>query len=126
MKIYVGHSTSYDYKNELYKPIINSNLMNEHEFLFPHLNNNSFNSHDVIKNSDLFIAEVSYPTLGLGIEIGRAEMQNKKILCIYKNNVKVSSSLKYVNVDLLSYDDEIDLVNKISNYILENFKSKSR
>lgn len=124
MKIYVGHSTNFDYKNELYKPILESNLVNQNEFVFPHLNNN-YNSKEVIEQSDLFIAEVSYPTLGLGIEIGRAEMNNKNILCIYKADAKISSSLKYVNVDLLSYENEIDLVNKISNYI-ENIKSKNR
>lgn len=124
MKIYVGHSTNFDYKNELYKPILESNLVNKYEFVFPHLNKN-FNSKEIIEQSDLFIAEVSYPTLGLGIEIGRAEMNNKKILCIYKEGAKISSSLKYVNVDLLSYENEIDLVNKISNYI-ENIKSKNR
>ncbi len=124
MKIYVGHSTNFDYKNELYKPILESNLVNQNEFVFPHLNNN-YNSKEVIEQSDLFIAEVSFPTLGLGIEIGRAEMNNKNILCIYKADAKISSSLKYVNVDLLSYENEIDLVNKISNYI-ENIKSKNR
>ena len=124
MKIYVGHSTNFDYKNELYKPILESNLVNKYEFVFPHLNKN-FNSKEIIEQSDLFIAEVSFPTLGLGIEIGRAEMNNKKILCIYKEGAKISSSLKYVNVDILSYENEIDLVNKISNYI-ENIKSKNR
>lgn len=124
MKIYVGHSTNFDYKNELYKPILESNLVNQNEFVFPHLNKN-FNSKEIIEQSDLFIAEVSFPTLGLGIEIGRAEMNNKKILCIYKEGTKISSSLKYVNVDILSYENEIDLVNKISNYI-ENIKSKNR
>ena len=124
MKIYVGHSTNFDYKNELYKPILESNLVNKYEFVFPHLNKN-FNSKEIIEQSDLFIAEVSYPTLGLGIEIGRAEMNNKNILCIYKADAKISSSLKYVNVDLLLYENEIDLVNKISNYI-ENIKSKNR
>ena len=124
MKIYVGHSTNFDYKNELYKPILESNLVNKYEFVFPHLNKN-FNSKEIIEQSDLFIAEVSFPTLGLGIEIGRAEMNNKNILCIYKEGTKISSSLKYVNVDILSYENEIDLVNKISNYI-ENIKSKNR
>ncbi|MBQ8891952.1 MAG: hypothetical protein IJ068_03700 [Bacilli bacterium] len=123
MKIYVGHSTNYDYVNELYKPILKSDLVKEHEFIFPHLNNN-FNSNEVINNSDLFIAEISYPTLGLGIEIGRAETNNQKILCIYKDGVKISSSLKYVNVDLLSYLDEKDLVDKIGNYISKKSISK--
>ena len=93
-------------------------LKNEkHEFIFPHLTNERFNSKEVIEQSDLFIAEVSRPSLGLGIEIGRAEMSNKKILCIYNETFKVASSLKYVNVDVKKYKDKDDMICKIEEYI---------
>ena len=121
MKIYVGHSKDYDFLNELYLPIINSQLGKQQEFIFPHLTEREFNSQEVIEQSDLFIAEVSIPTLGLGIEIGRAEMKNKKILCIYNEKYKLSSSLKFVNVDIISYNDKMDMINKIEKYIRLNF-----
>ena len=117
MKIYIGHSKDFDFKEELYKPIINSKLNEENEFIFPHLDDSTFNSKEVIEDSDLFIAEVSRPSLGLGIEIGRAEEKGKKILCIFNEKCKVPSSLKYVNVDLLEYDDINDMRNKIGEYI---------
>lgn len=117
MKIYVGHSRDFDYMNELYLPIINSSVNDKAEFIFPHLSDKTFNSRDIIEGADLFIAEISLPSLGLGIEIGRAEMQNKKILCIYKETAKIPSSIKYVNVELLSYRDTEDMVCKIEQYI---------
>ena len=117
MKIYIGHSKDFDFKEELYKPIINSKLNEENEFIFPHLDDSTFNSKEVIEDSDLFIAEVSRPSLGLGIEIGRAEEKGKRILCIYNKKYKAPSSLKYVNVDLLEYDDINDMINKIDEYI---------
>ena len=117
MKIYVGHSTDYDFINKLYKPIKNSKLNNKVEFIFPHLTDEVFNSQEVIEQSDLFIAEVSRPSLGLGIEIGRAEMKNKKILCIYNENSKITSCLKYLDVNVLSYTDEKDMISKIAEYI---------
>ncbi len=120
MKIYVGHSRDFDYMNELYLPIINSNVNAKAEFIFPHLSDKTFNSKEIIENADLFIAEISIPSLGLGIEIGRAEMQNKKILCIYKETVQIPSSIKYVNVELLSYSDKNDMIEKIDKYINEN------
>lgn len=110
MKIYVGHSRDFDYMNELYLPIINSNISEKAEFILPHLSNKTFNSGDVIEEADLFIAEISIPSLGLGIEIGRAEMQNKKILCIHKENAQIPSSIKYVNVELLAYRDTEDMI----------------
>ena len=117
MKIYIGHSNDWDYKNKLYKPILNSKLSEKHEIIFPHINNESFNTKEVIKTSDLFIAEVSRPSLGLGIEIGRAEQIGKRILCIYEEGQKCSSSLKYVNVTVITYKGAIDMVNKIESEI---------
>lgn len=117
MKIYIGHSNEWNYEEKLYEPIINSKLYKEHEIIFPHQNGTSFNTEQTIEDSDLFIAEVSIPSLGLGIEIGRAEKMSKKILCIYQKEYQCPNSLKYVNVDIMKYDNEMDMVMKIENYI---------
>ncbi|BCX15247.1 MAG: deoxyribonucleoside 5'-monophosphate N-glycosidase [Candidatus Parcubacteria bacterium] len=37
-----------------------------------------------LKVSDVVIAEVSTPSLGVGYEIAKAENMNKKILCLYR------------------------------------------
>ncbi len=121
MKIYVGHSTKYDYKNEIYKPLLDSILSKKVEFILPHNTDKTFNSKEVIENSNLFIAEISEPSLGLGIEIGRAEMKGKKILCMCNDKDKVPSSLKYVNVDLITYSDRNDMIRKIEEYVYNNF-----
>ena len=121
MKIYVGHSTKYDYKNEIYKPLLDSILSKKVEFILPHNTDKTFNSKEVIENSNLFIAEISEPSLGLGIEIGRAEMKGKKILCMCNDKDKVPSSLKYVNVDVITYSDRNDMIRKIEEYLYKNF-----
>ena len=123
MKVYIGHSREFDYKKELYDPIISSNIFQNEDVIFPHLTDKSFDSSKMIEESDLFIAEVSYPSLGLGIEIGRAETKNKKILCIYKESVKMPSSLKYINSDNFCYENEDDMINKLEEYI-KCFKMK--
>lgn len=117
MKIYVGHSREYDYVHNLYEPLLNSNIAKEHEFVFPHYNNKEANSKDIVEESDLFIAEVSFASTGLGIEIGRAESKNKKILCVYDEQYKCPSSLKFVNVDVISYKNVTDLMVKLEEYI---------
>lgn len=121
LKIYVGHSTRYDYKNMLYMPLLESNLSNNIEFILPHYQKNINDSKDIINSSDLFIAEISEPSIGLGIEIGRAESNNKKILCIYNEKKEISSSIKFINADIFSYQDNIDMINKIEKYLKENF-----
>ena len=39
-----------------------------------------------LNDSDLVVAEVSIPSLGIGYELGVAEMLGKKIICLYDIN----------------------------------------
>ena len=39
-----------------------------------------------IRESDIVVAEVSVPSLGVGYEIGRAVEEGKNILCLYRPN----------------------------------------
>ena len=39
-----------------------------------------------LKSSDLIVAEVSVPSLGIGYELGLAESLGKKIICLYDVN----------------------------------------
>lgn len=75
MKIYVAHSSGYDYQNELYSPIRNSTLNTKHQITLPHENSiEQFNSKEFLKKCNLVIADVSYPSTGLGIELGWANI----------------------------------------------------
>ena len=57
MKIYVTHSTSYDYHKELYLPLRQSPLDNLHDIVLPHEDGPEINdSKSIISNSDLVIA----------------------------------------------------------------------
>ena len=119
MKIYISHSSKYfDYINKIYNPIKRSNLNQENTFFFPHDDNNKvINTKDVISKYDLIIAEVSLPATGQGIELGWADYAKTSILCIYKKGVQISSSLKFITNDFIEYENDIDMINKIDNYI---------
>jgi nucleoside 2-deoxyribosyltransferase len=39
-----------------------------------------------IDASDVVIAEVSVPSLGVGYEVAYAQMKNKKVICLYQEN----------------------------------------
>ncbi len=117
MKIYVVHSTSMDYVNELYNPIKNSKIAAENQVIFPHDKNQNINSKEIISNSDLIIAEVSYPSIGMGIELGWAEDRNVRIVCVNKSNFKVSSALKFITNDFIEYKNTKELILKLEEYI---------
>lgn len=122
MNIFISHSKKYDYINKIYKPIKNSNLVKSNNFFFPHDNNKTINTKEVISNSDLVIAEVSLPGTGQGIELGWADYARTPILCIYEKGLKISSSLKFITNSFIEYENVEDMINKIDDFINYNCK----
>jgi 2'-deoxynucleoside 5'-phosphate N-hydrolase len=60
-----------------------------------------------VEESDVIIAEVSTPSLGVGYEIGKAESMNKKILCLcrYRTDKKLSAMINgNPNVKVAGYE----------------------
>lgn len=119
MKIYVCHSTGFDYQNLLYKPIKVSPIYREHEFIFPHETPDSFiNTKKIIQDCDLILAETSYPSTGTGIELGWADMFQKRVIAFYKEGGAASSALESITENIISYGDN-NLIEKISNVLHE-------
>ncbi len=59
--------------------------------------------------SDVIVAEVSNPSLGVGYELGRALEKNKKILCLCRKNIKRLSAMITGNGKMtVKYYESID------------------
>ena len=116
MKIYVGHSSSFDYKQDLYQTLKNSELSADHELTFPHENSEElFNSREFLREeADVMIAEVSNPSTGLGIELGWADSLNVKLILLAQKNCSVSGSLEALESEVLRYSDSEDLIEAIT------------
>lgn len=117
MKIYLAHATSFDYKKELYEPLRKSRLSKMHEIILPHESTSElFNSKDFLKqdSKNIIIAEISYPSIGLGIELGWANAYGNRIICIHKKDAKLSSSIKAVTKNIIAYETIEDLEDKLS------------
>lgn len=121
MKIYISHSSQYDYRNKIYNPLKESDLAKFNKFFLPHDDENKIvNTKDIISNCDLFIAEISLSTMGQGIEIGWADYANIPILCICEKGTKISSSIKFITDKIIEYENTEDMVIKIADSIREN------
>lgn len=118
MKIYVVHSTNYDFNKELYAPIKKSPLYNKHEFIFPHeVDAKTFNSKKLIQDADLVIAEVSYPSTGAGVELGWADLYKTPIMYIRKEGLIGSQSLSEVASHMHVYKNTNDLITTLTEQI---------
>ncbi len=119
MKIYVGHSSGFNFKEELYKPLRESELNTKHKIVLPHEDSSEpFNSKEFLQNCDLMIAEVSFPSTGLGIELGWANFLGVPILFVYKKGARVSGSLKVVSDKFIEYETQEALIAKLQTHKL--------
>lgn len=126
MRIYFGHSNSFDYVNEYYKPIEENKRLQNETLIFPHkFNTNNKHKRDFYTNLDLFIAEVSYRATGLGIELGWASDDNIPIYCFYKKGTVPSSSLKSITNYIIEYDSLEQLSNNIEEIVVKLKKQKN-
>ena len=74
-----------------------------------------------LKQSDVVVAEVSSPSLGVGYELSRAEKMGKRILCLYKlQKGKMLSAMIQGNKNFVvkEYDD----VDEALKFVDEFFK----
>lgn len=113
MRIYVGHPSSIDYKNNLYQPIRNSELNEAHEFILPHETTESpTNTLETMATFDLMVAEVSEASTGLGIEMGWAHAKGVPILAIHREGNHISSSISTITQNIRPYTEKtlIDVI----------------
>jgi len=115
MHIYVAHSSGFDYQKKLYTPIRGSHLYIEHHIVFPHERADGFvNTKEIIEKSTVILAEVSYSSTGLGIELGWADAAQIPIICMYAEGSKPSKSLRAISAVFAQYQTPKDMVEKIT------------
>ena len=75
-----------------------------------------------IDQSDIIIAEVSIPSLGVGYELGYAESKNKEIICLYDlNSTKNLSYMLSGNKKnkIIKYKNLEEARNELGKYLKE-------
>ncbi|PIR47311.1 hypothetical protein COV06_04490 [Candidatus Uhrbacteria bacterium CG10_big_fil_rev_8_21_14_0_10_50_16] len=115
MKIYVAHSRAFDFVADLYKPIRESALNSQYEFVLPHESSDEpFASKGFLKDEAYaMVVEGSFPSTGLGIELGWADVYNVPIICFYKQGTKPSGSLFAVTDRVIEYRDQTELIQEM-------------
>lgn len=114
MKIFVAHSSDFDFRNKLYIPLRGSSLNAEHEIFLPQENGKERVTKELIKSCGVMVADVSLPSTGEGIELGWADTFGIPIICMYEKGSKISSSLGFVAHTLLEYDNPADMLDKLT------------
>ncbi len=116
MKIYVTHSSDFDYQTDLYDVLKKSELYNHHEFYFPH-DGDIKNTKEEIKNSDIIIAHISGASIGQGIELGWAENFGKRIIAVHHSHTQVSSSIRFITKEIVDFTNGEDMIKKLTDLL---------
>lgn len=123
MKIYFGHSRNLDYEKEYYQPIRSNEDLSQYNIILPHEHtSSSSNTREFYRNLDLFIADVTYPATGLGIELGWAKDDGVPIVFIYHSGSKVSGSLRAISDQFFEYNSQDQFIKVIHDIIKSNEK----
>ena len=79
--------------------------------------------------SDVLVAEVSIPSLGVGFELGFADKLNKKIIAIYDKNYtpKVTTMIRgNKRITLIPYQRIEEITNNLDKILVEYLQNKER
>lgn len=95
--------------------LMESKFNEQHELVFPHEDSDQlFDSKSLLRDEcDLFVAEVSEASTGLGIELGWADQFDVPVICVYKEGSDPSSSLKAVAEKFIEYKKVEELIEKL-------------
>lgn len=76
-----------------------------------------------LKDSDLVVAEISIPSLGIGYELATAEKLNKKTICFFDNNSGKSLSAMIEgnsNFTIIKYNSIDEVITYLNNLKIRN------
>lgn len=114
MKIVVTHSSDLDFEKVLYAPMMAADFWHEHEILLPQRTGlREQITREMIRDADLVLCEVSMPSTGQGIEMGWATLYETPIVCFHHIDAKPSGALKFVCETFFTYENEVEMVEKI-------------
>jgi len=120
MNLYISHSSSFDFASELYLPIKKSSSDKQHNIVLPHEKTSElFDSKEYFAICNLVIAEISYPSTGMGIELGWAELMKVPIVGLYKKDTQPSKSALSICKKLYTYETPKEISNIIDTIVSE-------
>ena len=114
MRLFIAHSSDFDFKNKLYAPLRESVLNSEHEISLPQEGEKEEITREMIKECDALIADVSKPSLGAGIEMGWANAFNVPIIAMSEKGSHVSFSINNVVQEHIVYENPDDMIEKLT------------
>ena len=79
LSIYFVHSEKIDYNDLIYLPVLRSNYLSQHKLIFPQSDENKdIYFKDLMDKADLFVVELTNPTMGFNMELKHAVLSKNR------------------------------------------------
>lgn len=118
MRLYLAYPRTFALATELENFLKNSNF--GVEIIFPHEKHKQMMTpKDLLRDSDMMVAEVSDPALGVGIEMGFASAFDVPVYCFFRKGVVPSPSLPLVADEVMMYANKEELFHRLRLIITE-------
>jgi len=112
VKVYIMHSEKVNYKEEIYKPLLEKGLMNEFFLILPMTQKYiSLYVKELVNDSDIVICDLTKFNFLSNVELKMANKLNKDIFYFIKDGDK--NIKKYNNLELNIYENKDDFVIKV-------------
>ncbi|MDB5195507.1 MAG: hypothetical protein JWO84_691 [Parcubacteria group bacterium] len=110
MKIYIAHASGHGFKEEMYGPIRSSTLNAAHEINLPQEGPIEEITREMIATCDAVVADVSHPSLGVGIEMGWANAAGVPVIAMLAAGTTVSFSIDNAVTERFEYSSPEEML----------------
>ena len=119
LRIRVGHSAGYDCQAQLYDVVRGVALPPGVTLSLPHENGAAADCAKTFfaEGCDVFIAEVSTASTGLGMEIAHADMHNVPVACLHREGTERPAAIEKVTPLFMRYESPEQLARHIESVI---------
>ena len=124
LKVYFVHSRRIDYNNDIYLPVLRSNILSKHSLIFPETNANKDTYYkDLMEHADIFIVDLTNPDTGFNMELKEAILLKKPILALAKRSIGYEEKYQKLLKNVIGYDNGQELSSYVERFV-ESYKDK--
>lgn len=124
LKVYFVHSRRIDYNNDIYLPVLRSNILSKHTLIFPETNANKDTYYkDLMEKADIFIVDLTNPDTGLNMELKESILLKKPILALAKRSIGYEEKYQKLLKNVIGYDNPQELASYVERFV-ESYKDK--
>lgn len=124
LKVYFVHSRRIDYNNDIYLPVLRSNILSKHTLIFPETNANKDTYYkDLMEKADIFIVDLTNPDTGFNMELKEAILLKKPILALAKRSIGYEEKYQKLLKNVIGYDNPQELASYVERFV-ESYKDK--